>query len=432
MPYWRQSLAGLGHQVAPSIESLNGLRLMRRGPVSATFRAQDYVVARSRRIVATGGLRGSVSWRTGNGDPAAMAGTHPSPTTRRRIGGGAADLTPGCFLRLWALVVPSGQTQLSGTTPGGPQGRLEVDCAWTDRDGTTVTTTHAIGLPGSAEPFGAEPASMWTALHARVIGEITPPGLVPTVELRRWCQHVHVTVAIFAVGGARVVDAVVFEQPLDVAMASDAAPDRWCSHLYGVGSPAGPAQPLTYPWQRFSEVSPDGDPRGGTLHALDVHHAQHQRLGPVLFSWSAARESDGAQSTTHGSGLVPLEGGGSTAFDLDEPGLACGSGGYARRHASNSSFVLRDAVAAIPVIVRVFGHAPNADGRVRVYTRADSYVDVEMEVSGTSAWHHAQGWLEVGITPDDTAAVLAQLFHELSTVYSVTVHYAGGYIPPQA
>lgn len=427
--YWKQSLAGLGHQVEPSIEPLNGMQLMRAAPVEAVFRAQDYVVGRSRRIVATGGLRASETWRTPDTDPTAAPSTHPTPTTRRRIGGGAVDLTPGCFLRLWALVVPSGQTQLTGTTPGGPQGRIEVDCAWTDRSGATVNTTHTVVLPASGEEYGAEPDAMWQSLYARTIAEITPPGLLPTDTLQRWCQHVHVAVALYAVGGARVVDAVVFEYPLDAAMEADDDGELWCSHLYGSGAPAGGAQPLAYPYQRLSETTPDGDPRGGTLHAMDVHHAQHQRLGPVLFTWSAALESSGAESTTQGSGFVALEGGGSTSFDLTEPGLACGCGGYARRQSDNSEFVLRDRVAAIPVLVRVYGNAANNPGTVRVMTRSDSFIDVDLPVSGSPAWHTAYGWLEVGITPDHTAHALVQPLHELTTVYSVTVYYAGGYVP---
>jgi hypothetical protein len=426
--YWRQTLAGLGQHVAPEIVPLNGLKLMRRGPVEAVFRSQDFVVGLSRRIVATGGLRGSETWRTPNSDPTAMAGTHPTPTARRRIGSGSIDLTPGCFLRCWAVVVPSGETQLSGTTPGGPQGRLEVDCVWTDRTGATVSTTHAVALPASAEQYGAEPAVMWEALYGRTISEITPPGLGPTDELRRWCQHVHVDVTIYAVAGARVVDAVVFEQPLEVAMEADDDGELWCSHLYASVAPGGAAAPLLYPWQRFDETTPDGNPRGGTLHALDVHHGQYQRLGPVLCSWSAARESTGAETVALVA-TAALEGGGSTTFALAEPGLACGSGGYARRQSSNSEYVLRNRVAAIPVIVRAFAAASVA-GSVRVQTRGDSYIDVTIPV-GAIAWHVAQGWLEVGITPDHTRCLI-QLFGTSCTVHAVTVHYAGGYIPADA
>ena len=434
--FWKQDLAGLGFHVEPVIEPFNGLQLMKQGPVAALMKAQDHVATLSRRVVASGGMRGSETFLTPDTDPEAMANTHQGPDERRRIGAGSVDVTPGCFLRLWALVVPSGETQITGTTPGGATGQIEVACTWTDQDGLTETTSHIIGLPSSLVAFGAQPTVMWDDLHTVSLIDIQPPGVANTAELRRWSRSPNVQVEIFAVGGARVVDAVVFEQPADVAFEADDDGEEWTSHLYAAESPDGAGQPLQYPWQRFSEVTPDGDPRGGTLHLLDVHHAQHQRLGPTLFSWAGARESDGEEavdiiSTT----LVELAGGGSVVHDITEPGLAVGTGGYARRVSSNSEFVLRDRVAAIPVIVRVFASAGVDDASVRVMTRVDSYIDVP--ISGPLAWTSAYGWLEVGINPDDTSRLIAQIFG-LSigggppgglSVSAVTVHYAGGYVP---
>lgn len=434
--FWRQDLAGLGHHIKPVIEPLNPLQLMRRGPVEAIMRAQDQVVTMSRRIVASGGMRGSLEFLTPDTNPASMAGTHQGPDERRSIGAGSVDLTPGCFLRLWATLVPSGETQITGTTPGGPVGQIEVEVVWTDEAGLTVTTSDVVGLPASPAVFGAQPAVMWDEIHRRSIIDITPPGLADTSELRRWCRGANVQVEIFAIGGARVVDAVVFEQPSDVAFEADDSGDGWTSHLYGPETPGGPAQPLQYPWQRFSETTPDGDPRGGTLHLLDVHHAQHQRLGPVLFSWSAAQESTGDESVTvTGTSFVELAGGGATTTDLDEPGLCCGTGGYARRQSSNSVFVLDDRVAVIPVVVRAIASANIADGVVRVMTRSDSFIDLTVP-SGASALASTYGWLEVGINPDDSARTVPQLFGVAGgggainlVVKSVTVHYAGGYVP---
>lgn len=440
--YFRQNIAALGHHVAPPVAPLNGLQLMRGSRAEAVMRAQDHVVGLSRRIVASGGLRGCSTWRTPDTDPT-LGSTHPTPNERRVIGAGAVDLTPGCFLRAWVLYVPSGETWIDmpigmPDQAGGPQGRLEVECVWTDRDGTQVTTTSTTILEGSDLTYGAEPSTMWSNLYAEAVVDIHPPGLLPTDELARWCRHVNVSAVLYAVGGARVVDAVLFEHPHAIALEADDSASLWCSHLYGVGSPAGPSQPLAFPYQRFSETTPDGNPRGGTWMLADVHHAQHQRLGPVLFSWSAAVESSGSQAfTTTSTTLTALNGGGSTSFDLDEPGLAVGTGGYARRHASNSPFVLRDGVAAIPVIVRVLASSGVASSVVRAMTRWDSYIDVTI-ATGSTAWHRAQGWLEVGINPDDSARLVAQLFGRHTTgginslsVYAITVHYAGGYVPAQ-
>lgn len=398
------------------------------------MRAQDHVAALSRRLVASGGLRGSETWYTPDTNPNSRA--YPLPTTRRLIGAGSVDLTPGCMLRAWVCAVPSGACS-DGIPVGvlygdaGVSGRCEVDVIWTDATGTTVTTTHGVQLPASELQYGAEPSPMFANLYDYSF-EIKPPGTHQVAELRRWCQHVNVDVRIYAVGGARIVDANVHEFPNAVAFEADDAADQWTSHVYAGFRPNGPAAGLAYPYQRFSEVSPDGDPRGGAWHIADVHHAQQVRLGPVLFSWSACRESDGAEDvTTASASLVAMDGGGSTSFDLTEPGLPCGTGGYARRQSSNSAYVLRDRVAAIPCIIRVLGRSSTSNGSVRVQTRIDSYVDIPI-TTNTLDWWPAHGWLEVGITPDDTSALLVQMWHLRSTISAVTVHYAGGYIPTDA
>lgn len=434
--FWRQDLTGLGQAPTTQVAPLNGLQLMKRGPVELLIRAQDQVSAMSRRIVASGGMRGSLTWFTPNTDPTLFAGTHPDPDARRIIGMGSVDLTPGTFLEAWATVSPSGQTQLTGTTtPGGPTGAMEVAVDWTDQEGLTVSTLHLVPLPPSVAEFGAEPTRMFDQLNRVKLPNIQPPGLNQTDTIRRWSRSPTVRVEIRAVGGARIVDAVVFETPREVAFEADDAGSFWTSHLFADNHPAAPHQPLMWPLQRFSETTPDGDPRGGTFHISDVHHAQHQRLGPVLFSWSGAVESTGAESVeVTSASFVELAGGGSTAFDITEPGMAVGTGGYARRISSNSEFVLRDRVAWIPVFVRVFAtKAAGADGFVRVMSRADSYIDVAVPAAAFQ-WLISYGWLEVGINPDDTANVMGQVF-AVSTVGvamevgAVTVHYAGGYAP---
>jgi hypothetical protein len=430
--YFKQRLDGLGNGVTPPLEPVNGLRLMRRAPVQAIMRAQDYVTALSRRVVASGGLRGSETWYCPDTDPTDRA--YPTPTQRRLIGAGNVDLTPGCFLRCWVTAVPSGACS-DGTIDGdgnyadmGVHGRLEVDVVWTDRTGATVSTTHGVQLPASTNEFGAEMSPMWSHLYEYEI-DIAPPGTVNIVQLRRWSQHVNIDVRIYATGGARVVDTCVFEYPHAVAMEADDDASYWTSHLYGFNRPSGPQTGLSHPYQRFSETTPDGDRRGGTWHMMDVHHAQHQRLGPVLFSWSGCRESDGSEAvTTASTSLVAIEGGGSTSWVLTEPGVPIGTGGYARRQSDNSEFVLRDRVAAIPVILRVLASSSGSNGTVRIQTRTDSFLEATV-TSSSLAWRTAYGWLEVPITPDDTSRLVGQLFFEQASVAAVTLYYAGGYAP---
>lgn len=437
--YFRQDLTSMsGHAQSATIEPLNGLQPMLRNPVEQVIRLQDKVCTWGRRIIATAGLRGSQTWFTPDSDPTAVANTHPDPSTRRLIGGGSADLTGGCLLAAYVVASPSGETQFSGTTtPGGANGKWEADVVWTDNDGMTVTTTSTVVLAGSTLANGAQPASMADQILLYKVNIIGPPGLGDTAELRRWCKGANVQVLLYAVGGARIIDSCVFEVPFSMALEADDDPEFWTSHIYASPNPQSPGGPLLYPYQRLSETTPDGDPRGGTFHLLDVHHAQHRRLGPVLFNWSGAQESSGQSAfETNSTTFVELAGGGSTVFDLTEPGLMTGTGGYARRYSSNSEYVLRDRVAAIPVLVRAYASsAGDGPATIRVMTREDSYFDLSVPM-GALSWHVGYGWLEVGINPDDTSSLVAQLFGRTGggagpdlIVRNVTVHYAGGYTP---
>ncbi len=434
--YFKQRLTGeAGFGVSPPIEPLNGLQPMRRSPVEAIFRAQDRVVTMGRRVVAEGGLRGSETFFTPDSDPTSMVGTHPAPTDRRLIAGGSIDLTPGSFFRASVVSVPSGETQLTGTTTaGGASGSIDIDIVWTDQDTGSVSTSHTIPLQSSGEVHGAEPDNMFSQLRQVLTDYLTPGGVTDPVELRRWSRRANARVLVYAVGGARPVDVCVWEEPYATAMEADDDGEEFCSHFYADGTPGGTRSPLLYPWQRASETTPDGNPRAGTLHAMDVHHGQQRYLGPVLFSWCGARESDGSEGVSITSNsLVSVLGSGQTTFDITEPGLPVGTGGYARRLSSNGPYVLRDRVAAIPVFIRVYATVSAATGTIRVMTREDSYIDMTIPVGGPS-WHLAYGWLEVGINPDDIASTLAQLFAMVGvggtfTVHVVTLHYAGGYSP---
>lgn len=439
--YFTQQLTNLsGTATKPPVAPLNGLQPMSRARVEAVIRAQDIVPTLGRGIICTWGLRGSETFFVPDTNPALVVNSHPAPTDRRLVSAGSVDLSPGSMLRAWVVAVPSGETQLPGPIAGGASGSIEIDVTWIDQDGGSETSTTAIPIPGSNRQYGAQPTNMWNELHFYDTGTFRPAGALETTERRRWCRGATVQVLVYAVGGARPVDGCVFQEPDVMALEADDDPEYWTSHLYAQPTPKSPGGPLLYPWQRFNETSPDGDRRGGTLHLMDVHHAQHKRLGPVLFSWSGASESDGSEGVQITSAsLVELAGGGSTAFSLTEPGLPCGTGGHARRYSSNSPFVLRGRVAVIPVFVRIYAEVDGTgDASLRVYTREDSYIDVTVpNGAGTPAWTTEYGWLEVGINPDDTSSLRAQLFAAAPAagllpyiiVHGITVHYAGGYSP---
>jgi hypothetical protein len=436
--FHRQDLKNLGQHVKPTLPPLAGLKIMSRNPVEALMRAQDYVPARSRRIIASGGLHGCTDWFTPNTDPTLVVGSHPGPEDRRRIGAGAVDLTPGCMLEAFVVANPSGQTQINGNEAGGATGGFEVHATWTDTLGGSVSTVHGTSLPSSNEEFGAEPGNMWNQLSKHVVLDIRPPGTDDSEELARW-NHCTVEVELFAVGGARIVDSSVFERPHAAAFERDAVGTTWTSHMYGPTSPASAVQPLGFPVTRAGNPGLGQDPRSGTHHIMDVHEAQHRYLGPVAFTLNLAHESTGEQSAVITSPtFVDLSGSGLTTFDVNEPGLCVGSLGYARRWNHNSPFVLRNRVGVSPVILRTLAGSVG-DSTIRVMTRHDSYIDVTIP-DGPMSWHSTYGWLEHGITPDDASRTVAQFFGHIDgsqggmepdelDVAAITCHYAGGYKP---
>src|SRR5262245_37414534 len=100
--YKVKQLVGL-HPLLPAIGSLAPNTLMRWTPSGALMRAQDHVVATSRRTIAEWSLSGATDWAQPNGtvDPGISAPTgqfYPDESLWRTLGTYRANLTPGCML----------------------------------------------------------------------------------------------------------------------------------------------------------------------------------------------------------------------------------------------------------------------------------------------------------------------------------------------
>lgn len=419
------ALAGSGFP-APAIEPLTGLRPFVAHPALAVFRAQDHVAAQSGRIVCSWGLRGDGEWRVPNTDPngaISAAQTHPNRTTWYVVARARADLTPGCFLELHGAFVPSGETQHNVPVgpdpqwvPDGAQGSVRVTIVWTDRAAATETTVHELALPGSTLEFGAEDqgvAGLWRTL--REFGPIimAPPGVPDdTAELARWCRSVTAEITVEVQGSPRVVDATITEIPVALALdIDDAADDAYAvSHLFAPGSPNAPVPVPRYSFSRWA------------LRALVTARAQARVLGPALFDWTAYSEASATATATIAARTTANDGTtfesllnsvhtgtGPGAYSADLPGWAVSCGGYARRWSTNNVLVLRDRIAVIPVLFSVYGRGITAGtSTVRVQTALHSFVDVVLPVAGSADWHHACGYLEVGINPEQP--VIAQVF----------------------
>jgi hypothetical protein len=425
MPIRHQNLHGQGQSLpAPAIVPLTGLKPMKRSPALEVLRAQDRVVGLSRRIVLSWGLRGDVEWRVPNTDPhLTPSQTHPNATTWYTVARTKIEVTPGCFYRLAGAAIPSGETQQPGVPDwisAGPQGHVRVTILWYDRDGNDTTTTHEVSIPGSTLEFGAEDTTangLWTSLRNFKIDEVFPPDVPADItEVERWSQHVTADITVEVRGSPRIVDATLSEIPVAIAMDDARDGDRRASHLFAAGSPDGDGPHVDYPYA-VDELEL------GSERLLEVARAQVLRIGPALVQWTAYTETAAGPTTTTIPRTTANDGAGNfenllasalTSYDGDaEAGWSVSCGGYGRRWAQNSPFVLHDRIAAIPVLVEVLGRLVTAGaGTFRFQTADHSYIDVAFASAlGSDAWHTAWGWLEVGVNPDQRVIGQARINH---------------------
>jgi hypothetical protein len=400
-----------------AIEPLTGLQLFRADPWTAVWRAQDEASALSRSVHCSFGLRGDAEWRSIDTDPDSPTQIHANSTSYYTVARSRFTMTPGCGLCLEGAFVPSGATNMvTGVPPtwvsDGAQGYIRITVTWIDNTGATETTVIEQQLKPSNLEFGAtdqSPGGLFRTLNSFVIDDILPPDFeTDTAECRRFSLPTVADVHVEVRGSPRIVDAHVSERPVGVAFdlpsVSDPIADSalMTSHMYAHGNPVNPLPPPTHALARHS--------RQGVLTA----RAQSQRLNPKLLHFHAYTETGATPTatvvprTTSNDGTTfesllnsSQTGTGSAAYASNLGGWSVSCGGYARRWASNNHLVLRDRIACIPVIVRVYGRTVTAGtGTVRVQTARHSYVDCVLPVSGSNGWTRAFGWLETGITPE--------------------------------
>jgi hypothetical protein len=424
----RQNLTGTA--TTPIISPVLGGVRANSGPVKSILRGQDSVLLNGRRVICSQSLDQDAFGFPDEVEALVEDRTHHSPDAEREVLSARAHITPGHFLRVGVLALPSGQTQVDtsdGHVPAGAQGRIVIEVTWRDRDGATETTEHGISIPGSTLEAGGLPTAvggLWGALRTEWISIIAPPGHTDNDELARWSKHVAADIVVKHIGGVRVVDFAITEVPYGFALDTTDEADYWVS-----GINAG--LDFTHPLQRRAETGPD--PRAGTWTMLDVAHAQADRLGPVLLSWTAWNETTSEldieglpRVSTTSTSFVGLLDGIQGAYFAPWPGWSFSAGAYARRWAENHPLAMHARDGSIPVRVWVLGEPSTGSGTVRLQTAPWSWVDVT--INSTLSWHKAYGHLRVGRGPGDD--VVAQAFIRKLTsgtlyVHAILVEYAG-------
>lgn len=344
--------------------------LMRADRIKSVMAAQDKLCGLSRRSLGRVTLGGTYD-TTNDGfsipsviptDPAVATQVYSDSTTWRTVGNHYAVLTPGCFPKASILYFPSGETQVddgaAGFLPGGAAG--DVRCVVTFSP-TIGAFNFNVNLPASTLQYAGIPTAQGGVVEGLVRREsplMAPYAMYTSeLELRRYTRPpiaIHIQVQVR--GGARVVDAHIFESPHSMAMEADDTADEWCSHFYDEGLTPF----VSWPYQRFSETTPDGNPKLGAWHLMDVHHAQALRLGPHLFNWNAYDENtiDPTDNTDAGkprwsttsTSYVGIPDTAITSWDEDSPGWSLSTGGYARNFYNNCEEAMRSRVGVVPML----------------------------------------------------------------------------------
>ena len=419
--YFQQTLANDAETVPkPAVGPLLGGEPAKRAPIVAAIRAQDRVVTLSRRVLLRQSLSGAVGFLVPNTDPT-VANTHPLGDSSRIVARARVTLTPGCMIRVRALVAFSGQTQTAGGSPlaEGAHGGISVLAAFTDSSAVTLSPTFEDSIPTSPLEFAAAPTAaegQWKSMRVVTIDAIRPEVLNSAGDVNQWTRPSTVELTVSHLEGARVISLIAYEMPYKSAMEADDTADEWCSHHFGSGSPGGVGPAMTHPFQRLGETTPDGDPRGGTWHMMDVANAQALRLGPVLIHWTSHDEDGEDVRMTEcepveidSDTLQCIHNTAITRYSVDQEGFSLAAGAYARVRPHNDPVGMPSS-GVIPVRVRVYASTGDGStaGVVRLWSAPYQWIDVVIPAGTSYAWREMFGYARVGRGPGDPA--VAQIF----------------------
>lgn len=433
--YKSKTIAGLT-PTEPAIGSLLPMTPMRWAPFGALMRAQDAVLATSRRVVAEWSQSGAQTWSAPESTAAAIiAGATDVPGDDwRSLGTYFAHVTPGCELAAYALCSPAGITQET-TQPTGNWGDVRIGVTWTNGASTTGPHYRTAPTPGSqvAEGDAATGAGQdWSQTSIIDCGRHRPPGYLDTpATTAAYSEWSDVEIEIAIRGNPRLTQVVVHERPLSHCTVHD-NDGLTSAHAAPLGLGALTPGPLTR--------APDGatyeEHRHGTERTMQVAERQSERLGPRIMHWVCWDETDtDVWDQSEGNPVdftltafrhVLDSSLSTTDYDEDTPGWIS-AGSYAQlARLCDPTCIARGGFAVVPVRVRVDASRAVGNGVVRVQCGPYDWVDVS--VTSTRATYTATGYIESQATGDHEAYPIAVYGRVLAggstlSVYGVSVDF---------
>lgn len=416
MPYRKRNLVDL--PTGTPLEPLRGLTLAKRSRTTAVLAQGDRVLSPGRRILLRAGLAGSAGWHVVD-FPIGPLQQRPNATDYRVVARApAVRLTPGHFPRMWLIADPSGQTEDdvgAGPFYTGVRGYVRITATF-DNGLDTVVVSQEIKVPPSLEDDGVQPQSAggaWTHLHRRWATLLQPADLQSIADLAAWSDGVTCSLELAYRGSPRVVDCVVFEEPVAVARDIATGDAMIPLHANGQGGAAGPV------FGKVPLIRRSASDTGGGAEALaDAARRLATETGPIV--WTASTWEEAAQpradleavarditSTTWQEVLS-----GASAYSAAGPGWSpSAASGGARVEDSEATVVLRDADRVCKVRVWVYAKTSSFAGSGSFRVQAAPYNAIDVAVTGSSwGWFSADGFLRTGIgaTDPQVAAVFGK------------------------
>jgi hypothetical protein len=390
-------------------------------PWAKAMEAQD-TVFNGRRILLAYQGGGSNEWQVGNFTVGEEEVTqeYPEVNTWRATAKAFAERAPGQALQFRALCVPSGLTQHEVPTalwnPAGVGGTIRVSVEY-DNGTDTTSLTRSIGVPGSDEDMGFEPATFaasWKQIKHIYIPDIRPPE-VAAAEIAKWSELPKVGIELAFRGGIRCIAANLSEVPWKHVIEHDDTATTMHDAL-------GDMPSLQFPQEKAQDPqapSTNTEPRFGTLRSLAVAERQEKRMGPIICSWGTHTEAGAEVTDTEPdafswSNTTPqgLFDSGQEGWSPDAPGWDIPAA-YCLQSPTNLTTRLRDNAAAIPVRLRVWARcttdAAGFTGTVRIATSARSQLDILIPEESTWAEYTVTGYLEANWSTKHAAAIIQPL-----------------------
>lgn len=354
--------------------------------------------SQGRRVLAQLGLHGADAFLVKSIDPEdTPSQEYPEKDAERVMIRTRARLTPGFVLQVHVIYSPTGQTQYflaepsNSWFPDGAIGALLVDVTWSNPGAADQTTSTVIGLAPSGEQYAGIGGTPWKKTKTATSPLIQCAGMAALDAV--WSEGTTVTITLTARGGARIIDAVVYE--VQKRYVRDDTHREACAQLE--------TDALYYPYAILGK-DPPTDPRHGPRAAIHLADSRRNLTGPSLMQWSSWTENTEAVTATEAT-AVSITGitfkdvrfSTITSFDEANPGWSLSSGGTARLIETSGTQALRDVEGVIPVTCRVYARMTTigATGTIRFQSQDYSLIDLEVN-SSSWFWYEGLAWLRCG------------------------------------